>query len=171
MVVLMNHSNDFSVDEGSDPVDLAEIVAMEFNWRCRRESKNHLLIEYEGMWRIYRISVSLPEDSDILSVQAGFEMKLERCVRGELLRTVNFANQVCPIGSFTVHWNESAFIFGCGHTLVGGASLSLEQVHMLLETSIFLCERFYPAFQMVAYGAEDSETAIKCALLEPRGTC
>ena len=158
-------------EEISHPVDLAEALAAEMGWTCSRDDDEQLLIEFEGMWRLYRIAVSLLEGPEILTVRAGFEMKLENSAQEQILKIVNHANQVCPVGSFTVHHKEEAIVFGCGHSLAGGAQLSFQQVRSLLEICISQCERFYPAFQMVAYGGKDAASAVNAAILEPMGEC
>ncbi len=158
-------------EEFSHPIDLAEALAVSMGLACARDGADRLVIEFEGMWRLYRIAVSLVEDSGMLTVRSGFEMKLGDSAPEQILKVVNHANQLCPFGSFTAHTEEEVFVFGCGQLLGGGAHMTLDHVRRLLETCVSECERFYPAFQMVAYGGKDADSAVKAAVIEPVSEC
>ncbi|MCY4006984.1 MAG: YbjN domain-containing protein [Rhodobacteraceae bacterium] len=153
------------------PVDLAQAVAIESGWPFRRDEEDQLLIEYEGNWRIYSLSVSLLEDMEILLVRAGFSFKLNEDNSAPVLQVVNYANQICPVGAFTLHCSEESMVFGTGQTITGEGHLTSQQLTRLIEICIAQCERFYPAFQAAILGVGDVQSAIEAAVLEPIGEC
>lgn len=160
------------VEELTHPVDLAEALAMEKGWLCSRDNDEELFIEFEGLWRFYRVLVCLIVEDELLEFRSGFEMKLNKCDPNEILRIVNQANKICNVGSFTVHCQEEAFIFGCSQVLVDGdSSMTVNQIEKMIKICIAECEKFYPAFQLVSYGSMDADSAIDAALLNPVSEC
>lgn len=159
------------VGEIGHPIDLAEVFADEKGWTSSRDGEEQLLIEYDGMWRRYQIAITFLEEKEILTYRAGFEMKLEKSKPGEVLKVVNYANQMCLMGSFTVHHDEEAFIFGCSQSMADEGCITGQQVQRLFNICISHCEQFYPAFQMVAFGDRDADSAIAAAIIQTKGQC
>jgi hypothetical protein len=53
--------------------------------------------------------------------------------------------------------------------LAGGASAGPMQIQDMVRDAIGACERFYPAFQLVAWGGETPEKALGIAMAEAYG--
>lgn len=158
-------------NEWGHPIDLAEMFAVENGWINKRDGDEQILIEVQGVWRHYRLNVSFLEDKGILNYQSVFRIRLDKGELVEVLKAVNYANQMCRMGAFTVRHAEEIFVFGCSQSLFDEECMSGQQVQHLFDSCITHCEQFYPTFQLVAFGDKDADTAIRAAILETKGEC
>lgn len=161
------------IDENiTHPIDLVEVVAAKMGGECIRKSDDELKVNIEGHWRKYQLIVCLSEDHEYLEFRVGFDMKLSNADPKELLEAVNLANQYCRMGCFTLHREEDIFIFGCTQMLGGDDRIAtLNHAHKMIVTCLDKCEHFYPAFQIVAYGCSDADTAINKTMIRPITSC
>lgn len=56
-----------------------------------------------------------------------------------------------------------------GLLLSGGQIAASEQVDQMIRTAVAACERFYPAFQLVAWADRPPEDALKLAITQAYG--
>ena len=158
-------------EEGGHPVDLAEWFAAAMGWPFARENDDQLVIEYEGLWRLYTVVLDWHESDELLSVRNQFALNVPESAESQLLDAINRANVHFPGGSFTLHLDEEMIVYSRSHTLAGDAELTMDQLESLINNSIAQCEVFYPAFQMVTLGTERAENAIDAAIVEPVSHC
>jgi hypothetical protein len=82
---------------------------------------------------------------------------------------MGLANDVCWSGAFVL-WREQKLMgYRYSLNLAGGAHATEAQIQDMVRTAVSACERFYPAFQLVAWGGEKPERALSIAMAEAYG--
>ena len=158
-------------DECGHPVDLAEMFAESMGWAFERENDDQLVIEREGMWRLYTVVFDWRQSQELLTVRNHLELNVPEHKTGQLLDVINRANVLCLGGCFSLLLERETIVYSRSHTLAGDAALTLEQLDSLVSDSISQCEVYYPAFQMVTLGIRPAESAIEAAIVEPISQC
>jgi hypothetical protein len=83
---------------------------------------------------------------------------------------LNAANDKCWAGAFTLWQEQKLMAYRYGLVLTGGEVAGTSQLNQLVHTAVSNCERFYPAFQLVCWGDETPEAAMRIAIDEAYGT-
>lgn len=152
------------------PIDMVETLAEQSRWDFDRLGEDQIAMAIEGAWRTYSLSLAWSGYDDMLRLVCSFELNPPEERRDEILRLIHMANDRIWSGSF-VHWSEQGMLaFRYGLTLAGGATATPEQIESMVLSAVALCERFYPAFQLVGWGDEDAATALRVAIEEHYGT-
>ena len=82
-----------------------------------------------------------------------------------LYHALNLINDECWSGTFT-WWTEQKLI---ALSQSGGQVASAEQIDTVIRAAVQNAERYYPAFQLVAYGDQTPEQALQVAIAEAYG--
>ena len=157
--------------DGSDyhPIDLVESLATRHEWHFARHDDNQIDLTLEGNWRIYVISMAWSGSEDMLKLVCCFDLGTTSERMPGILDTINRANDLCWTGAFTYSLELKQMVYRYGLVLGDEATLSTGQVERLLSSAYSLCERFYPAFQLVAFGDHTPEEAMHLAIAETYG--
>ena len=65
---------------------------------------------------------------------------------------------------------QKLMVWRYGLVLAGGQMASPEQIDTMIRAAVLSAERFYPAFQLVAWGDESPAEAMNVAIAEAYGT-
>jgi len=87
----------------------------------------------------------------------------------ELYEALNKTNDQCWAGAFTYWKEQRLMVYRYGLVLAGGQTAGPEQIDTMINTAVLAAERYYPAFQLVAWGGQDAESALKIAMTEAYG--
>jgi len=98
-----------------------------------------------------------------------FEMDFEESALAEFYEALDHANDLCWNGAFTFWREQKLMVFRYGLNLAGGAAATPEQVDAMVHSAVTACERFYPAFQLVAWSGRSPAEAMQVALTEAYG--
>jgi hypothetical protein len=79
------------------------------------------------------------------------------------------ANDRCWSGAFVLWRDQKLVGYRYSLNLAGGAQASSAQINAMVRAAVNACERFYPAFQLVAWGGETPEKALGIAMTEAYG--
>ncbi|MCL5778438.1 YbjN domain-containing protein [Limibaculum sp. FT325] len=152
------------------PIDMVETLAEQSRWDFDRLGEDQIAMAIEGAWRTYSLSLAWSGHDDMLRLVCSFELDPAAERRPEVVRLIHMINDKVWNGSF-VHWAEQGMLaFRYGLTLAGGATATPEQIEAMVLSAVALSERFYPAFQLVGWGGEAAETALRVAIEEHYGT-
>ena len=152
------------------PIDIVESLAEQFDWDFDRVGENQIAMAVEGAWRTYSLTLAWSGHDDILRLVCTHELNLPEERRDDFLALLNLANDKIWQGTFSF-WDEQKLIaFRYGLTLAGGAMATPEQIEAMVLSAVALSERFYPAFQLVAWANEAPEPALAMAIEEAYGT-
>jgi hypothetical protein len=60
-------------------------------------------------------------------------------------------------------------VYRYGLILAGDAVASATQIDAMINAAVLVCEKFYPAFQLVCWSGQDAEEAMSVAINEAYG--
>lgn len=151
------------------PIDLVQDIAELRAWDTDRLGDDQIAMAVEGAWRVYSLSLAWYEPEETLRMVCTFDLEVSDARKSELLQTVEAANDRLWIGGFNLWQEQGLMAFRYGLTLRGGASVTSEQIDAMLHGAVENCERFFPAFHLVAAEGVGTEDALTAALLEAAG--
>lgn len=153
------------------PIDIVESLAEQSDWDFDRLGADQIAMVIEGAWKNYSISLAWSAHDDILRMVCSFDVNPPEARLPEFHRLINLANDKIWGGNFTLWREQGMLAFRYGLTLAGGAMATPEQIEAMVLTAVGMSERFYPAFQLVAWGDETAEQALRVAIEQAYGTC
>ena len=159
---------DFQSEE-LHPIDIVEHVAEHREWDFDRIADDQIAMTVEGQWRTYSITLAWSGYDETLRLICTFEMEPPQDRLPELYDTLNRTNDMCWTGAFTYWVAQRLMVFRYGLVLAGGQTAGSEQIDTLISEAVKACERFYPAFQLVAWAGHSPEDAMQIAISEAYG--
>jgi len=160
----------FTSETDIHPIDMVETLAEQCSWEFDRVGEDQIAMAIEGAWRTYSLSLAWSGHDDMLRLFCTFDLNPPESRHDEFYRLLNLVNDRLWGGSFTLWQEHKLLAFRGGLTLAGGAHATPEQIEAMVHNAIALCERFYPAFQLVGWSEESAESAVKVAIEEAYGT-
>lgn len=151
------------------PIDLVESLAEFREWDFDRVGDDQIAMAVEGQWRTYAVSLAWSSRDETLRLLCSFEMSPPAERLGELSRTIMAANEKIWTGGFAIWPKDEVMVYRYALSLAGGAHATAGQVDAMLRAAVGACERFYPAFQLVAWGGEKADAALEMAIAEAYG--
>ncbi|WGI23021.1 YbjN domain-containing protein [Amylibacter sp. IMCC11727] len=157
--------------EASDlhPIDVVETLAEHYDWAFDRVGEDQIAMAIEGAWRTYSITLAWSAYDETLRMICTFEMDPPEDRLPILYEAMNLANDKCWAGAFSLWKEQRLMVYRYGLMLGGGQMAVPEQIDQMLSAAVVACERFYPAFQLVAWGNEAAEPALEIAMSEAYG--
>ncbi len=155
--------------EDLHPIDIVEHIAEFHEWDFDRVADDQIAMAVEGQWRTYSITLAWSSFDETLRLICTFEMEPPEDKLPALYETLNRTNDMCWAGAFT-YWNEQRLmVYRYGLVMAGGQLAGPEQIDRMIGTAVTAAERFYPAFQLVAWGDQDPADAMHVAIAEAYG--
>ncbi len=161
-------SERFTVDD-LHPIDIVENVAESHAWQFDRVADDQIAMAVEGQWRTYSITLAWSGYDETLRLICAFEMEPPMERLPQVFDTLNLVNDKCWTGAFTYWRDQRLMAFRYGLVLAGGQIVVPEQIDQLIVSAVTASERFYPAFQLVAWGGHAPEDAMGVAISETYG--
>lgn len=159
---------DFNTED-LHPIDIVESLAEERSWDFDRIADDQIAMAIEGAWSTYSVTLAWSAREETLRLICAFEMAPGAKRMSAFYKLMALTNDKCWTGAF-VHWPEQKLlVYRYSLNLAGGASANPEQIQDMLRVAVLACERFYPAFQLVAFGSEAPEKALGIAMSEAYG--
>lgn len=149
-----------------NPLDIAETVVMERDWACDRTDSGELVAEAAGAWCRYHVWFTWEEAHGGLTLACMLDAKFPKVMLPKIHSLLAIVNEKLWLGHFDVCSEEMRIAFRHALLVKGDAGISAEQLSDLLDIAVEECERFYPAFQSVAWGNKDPEEALALSLFE-----
>ena len=81
-----------------------------------------------------------------------------------LYEALNLTNDQVWDGAFTFWANQRMMVWRYGLVLAGDSIASAEQIDHMIRNALEQAERYYPAFQLVAWGDTAPEAALDIAM-------
>lgn len=152
------------------PIDIVETLAEHHAWDFDRVADNQIAMAIEGVWRVYSITLAWSPYDETLRMVCSFEMDPPEEKLPALYETLNLANDKCWTGGFNLWRDQKLMVYRYGLVLTGGETAGPAQINQLVHRAVMNCERFYPAFQLVCWGNDKPEHAMRVAMDEAFGT-
>ena len=151
------------------PIDIVENVAESHEWHFDRVADDQIAMAVEGQWRTYSVTLAWSGYDETLRLICTFEMEPPEDRLPQVFDALNQVNDRCWTGAFTYWKEQRLMVFRYGLVLAGGQTALPEQVDRLIVSAVKVSERFYPAFQLVAWGGQNPEDAMGVAIAEAYG--
>ena len=152
-----------------NPLDSAETVMLMRDWTHDRPCEEELVAEISGTWWHYDIWVAWQEQLSTLVLTCALDTKLPKSQRGAIYPLLAMVNEKMWLGHFDLCGEDGAIMFRYSLPLRGSHGITDAQMEDLLDIAFNECERFYPAFQSVAWGGKSAEDALAAAMFETHG--
>lgn len=151
------------------PIDIVETLASHHDWEFDRVADDQIAMTVESQWRTYSITLAWSSYDETLRLICTFEMEPPEERKAELYEVLNEVNDKCWAGAFS-YWNEEKLmVYKYGLVLSGSQLASPEQIDTLISCAVMSSERYYPAFQLVAWGNRAPKDAMQIAIAEAYG--
>jgi len=165
----MSVSEDFLELDDTHPIDLVEDIAAHHAWEFDRVTDDQIAMAVEGQWRTYSLTLAWSAQDETLRLICTFEMEPPEARLPLLYDLVNRCNDTVWTGGFTYWTEQKLMVWRYGLCLAGGQLVNADQVDRLISAAVMASERFYPAFQLVAWGDRAPADAMKVAIAEAYG--
>ena len=160
---------DFIHSDEIHPIDIVETVATHHDWDFDRLAEDQIAMAVEGQWRTYSLTLAWSEQDQTLRLICTFEMEPPVEKMAALFDVLNRCNDMVWTGAFTYWAEQKLMVWRYGLCLAGGQIAGSEQVDRLISSAITSAERFYPAFQLVAWADKTPAEAMRVAIAEAYG--
>jgi len=151
------------------PIDIVEHIAEHHEWDFDRVADDQIAMAVEGQWRTYSITLAWSGYDETLRLICTFEMEPPEEKLPAVYEVLNRTNDMCWAGAFTYWTEQRLMVYRYGLVLAGGQMVVPEQIDRLIAGAVSAAERFYPAFQLVAWGDQTPEDAMQVAIAEAYG--
>lgn len=162
----MARSEELLLSEDIHPIDVVENVAALHAWDFDRLTDDQIAMAVEGQWRTYSLTLAWSARDEVLRLINTFEMEPPEHRIPALMELLNLVNDDCWCGAFTYWAEQRLMVWRYGMVLAGGQCASTEQADAMMRAALEAAERFYPAFQLVAWGDKPPHEAIRIAMNE-----
>jgi len=149
-----------------NPVDVAELALMDRDVPFDRLDDGQLLAEVKGMWGTYRVWLNWQEENSGLTIGSSLEVKMPTGSLSRIHELFALVNEKLWLGHFEFSSEDHTISFR--HTQLIRTSIGTDQQQLqdLIDIAVQECDRFYPAFQAVAWGGKSPIDALQFALFE-----
>jgi hypothetical protein len=165
----MSLSEDYLSTEDLHPIDIVETLAESNDWEFDRVTDDQIAMAVEGQWRTYSLTLAWSPQDETLRLICTFEMEPPEVRMAELYEVLNRCNDMVWTGAFTYWAEQKLMVWRYGLVLAGGQYACAEQIDRLIASAVMAAERFYPAFQLVAWADHSPADAMKVAIAEAYG--
>jgi hypothetical protein len=165
----MSVLEEFVNNDELHPIDIVETLAEYRDWDFDRITDDQITMQVEGQWRSYSITLAWSAIDETLRLICTFEMDPPEGRMPEIYETLNRINDTCWAGAFTFWDEQRLMVWRYGLVLTGGQIASPEQIDRLIAVAVRTAERFYPAFQLVAWADRAPADAMQVAIAEAYG--
>ncbi|MBT8409211.1 MAG: YbjN domain-containing protein [Alphaproteobacteria bacterium] len=165
----MSHVEQYLSSDDIHPIDIVEHIAEHHEWDFDRVADDQIAMAVEGQWRTYSITLAWSGYDETLRLICTFEMDPPKPRLAALHDALNRTNDMCWAGAFTFWEAQSLMVYRYGLVLAGGQVAGPEQIDTMIASAVMAAERFYPAFQLVAWGDEAPADAMRVAIDEAYG--
>jgi hypothetical protein len=150
-----------------NPLEVVEHMASTHLWSFERACEDELTIVVRGKWADYQ--VSFMHAIEALHLACAFELKVPERNNAEVERLISLINAQMWVGHFDLWPTDGLVMFRYALVLSDGVQASHRQCEVLLSAALDACERYYPAFQFVAWAGEEAHEALAAGMFETAG--
>ncbi|SFD52778.1 type III secretion system chaperone family protein [Roseivivax sediminis] len=157
------------LEDDIHPIDITQHLAEHNDWDFDRVGDDQIAMAVEGQWRTYSITLAWSGYDETLRLICTFEMEPPEERMGALYEGLNRVNDQCWAGAFSYWAEQSLMVYRYGLVLAGGQVASPDQIDTMIAAAILSAERYYPAFQLIAWSDQTPKAALQVAIAEAYG--
>lgn len=158
-----------AADPFANPLDVVEATLSHYEWPMDRATDSEMTVQLPGQWCTYSLFVNWSEAAQAVQFTCAFDMRVVAERQAEVYELLARANETLWLGHFTLWGEDGLPMFRHSLPLKGMGEPSMDQVRDVVETALYECERFFPAFQYVIWGGRTAKEAVSAALIETAG--
>lgn len=161
-------SEQFLEDE-IHPIDIVEHLAEHNDWDFDRVGDDQIAMVVEGQWRTYSITLAWSPVDETLRLICSFDMEPPEEKIGAVYEGLNRINDQCWAGSFSFWAEHKLMVYRYGLVLSGGQVAGPDQIDTMISAAVLASERYYPAFQLMAWSDKSPKESMAIAIAEAYG--
>jgi hypothetical protein len=165
----MSLSEEYLQSDDLHPIDIVESLAELHDWEFDRLTEDQIAMAVEGQWRTYSLTLAWSPSDETLRLICTFEMEPPEGKLDQLFDVLNRVNDTVWTGAFSYWTEQRLMVWRYGLVLSGGSVAGPEQIDRMIASAVMAAERFYPAFQLVAWAGKSPAEAMQVAIAEAYG--
>lgn len=151
------------------PLDVVERIVSNNDWMFDRRNDQEMAVQVPGHWCDYSMYFNWNDEIGALHFTCAFDMRIPEEKRPMVAQLLARVNERIWLGHFGMWSDEGLPMYRHALPLRGTGGPTSEQLEDLLDSAVYECERFYPAFQFVIWGGKSAEDAMTAAMIETAG--
>lgn len=151
------------------PIDLTEHIASINDWPFERSSDDELTLAIAGSWSDYHLSLNWRDDLESLHIACAFDLKVPMPRIAEVYRLLAHINEQLWLGHFDLWQAEGIIMYRNALLLTEGMEAGSGQLEAMLSAAVDACERYYQAFQFVAWAGKNARESLDATLFQTVG--
>lgn len=144
---------------GEDPLSAVEGLAQSNDWQFERDEEG-ISMDVAGRWAQYRVAFSWMPENEIIHLSCGFEFRPVPHRQNEVKELIALINRNLWVGHFDLWLEDNLLMFRHGFLFSGDTRLTPEQCHLLMQTALQECEKYYPAFNFVLWAGKTAAESL-----------
>ena len=152
-----------------NPIDIVEDVIHAKKWTFSRADDYELVAEISSQWCQYRLYFTWSEQIKAISFTITFDLKFPHKKSKQVHELLALINEKLWIGHFDITAKNG--IPAYRHTVLSLNENEMlhHQLEDLVDISIYECEKYYPAFQLVLFENINPQEALKLCTFDVIG--
>jgi hypothetical protein len=160
---------EWTFEEQYNPMDSIEEIVSEKNWLFERLCDEEIAISITGAWATYQVSIAWMVEQEALHLVCSFDMTAPEKRYDEFRKLLSMINEQMLMGHFDFWADDQRLMYRHGIMLNGGIEATEALIVALLSKGVESCERYYEAFQYLAWAGKDAKEALECCVFETVG--
>jgi hypothetical protein len=152
-----------------NPLEAVERMAIGNNLSFDHSVEDEITLVVTGGRANYQVSFTWMGEIEVLHLACAFDFKVPQPRQSALQQLISSINEQLWIGHFDVWTQNGLVMFRHAMLLVGGSAASRQQCEAVLGSAVDSCERYYPAFQYVAWAGKSARDAMDSVMFETSG--
>ena len=151
------------------PLDVIEQMVVARDWLFDRNSDHEMAIRVPGRWCDYNLFFAWNDAAEAMHFSCAFDMRVPGEKRSAVHDLIALTNETLWLGHFCLWLEEGQPMFRHVLPMRAANGPTMSQMEDIVETALYECERFYPAFQYVIWGGRTADDAVAAAMVDTVG--
>jgi len=152
-----------------NPLEVVEDIARTNAWPFERQVEDEISFLIAGSCANYQVSFTWMSAIEVLHLSCAFDLKPPGARRSAVQELVTSINEQLWLGHFDIWVKDGVVLFRHAIPLAGGLAVSPAQCQVILGSAVDSCERYYPAFQYVAWAGKSAGDAMNSVMMQTVG--
>jgi hypothetical protein len=153
----------------SNPLEVVEDIARANAWPFERQVEDEISFLIAGSCANYQVSFTWMSEIEVLHLSCAFDLKPPGARRSAMQELITSINEQLWLGHFDIWAKDGVVLFRHAIPLAGASAVSPQQCQVVLGSAVDSCERYYPAFQYVAWAGKSVGDAMDSVMLQTVG--
>ena len=159
----MNVQKDLKTYFEANPISKFKHLAQIKSWELVNDTFLSISFYVEGIWKNYLYSFLWLEKDQLLKLTCEYNFNLPKNKNTSFYRTLNLANERCGEGYFTFRENEQVLVFHNQYKGTDALEIENKRTKEIIFETTSIMDELYPVFQLISWGNESPDVAIKLA--------